>query len=233
LLRMNDLAVNAASHALLLDKPVLAIELLEAGRAVFWGQYLRLRSTHEQLPPDIGTRLSEISRLLESAAVGTARITLKDSQARAKADREVEARRRLGDEFEDLMGKARELPGMKGFMLNKTYDDLRIAARRGPVLVLLVHKFVAWAVITKGPGDNPIYMQLPGVTEGSLRSICAKFRFCIHGPQRGMKKSQHPNTANIADQDAIIQYLWHKIMQPVVNVLGWKVIDSMLRPSRC
>ena len=53
----DKLAVNGAAHALILEQPQLAIELLEQGRAVFWSQHLRLRTAFDALPSQLHQEL--------------------------------------------------------------------------------------------------------------------------------------------------------------------------------
>jgi hypothetical protein len=50
---VRDLATTASSHAIALKQFGRAIELLESGRAVFWFQHLRLRTSFESLDYDI------------------------------------------------------------------------------------------------------------------------------------------------------------------------------------
>lgn len=62
------LATAAAAHAVLLDQPELAVEVLEQGRGTFWTQGAKLRSQFSELSQDLQDRLSTVAYQLEKAA---------------------------------------------------------------------------------------------------------------------------------------------------------------------
>ena len=59
------LGTNAVGHALELGRPNTAVELLEASRATFWSQALRLRAHFHDLPQHMADELSQLSHALE------------------------------------------------------------------------------------------------------------------------------------------------------------------------
>ncbi|KAF8139598.1 CHAT domain-containing protein [Boletus edulis] len=65
-----DVVREAAAAALDFELPETAVEWLEQGRSIVWGELLQLRSTHEELSsayPDHARRLRELSAALEDA----------------------------------------------------------------------------------------------------------------------------------------------------------------------
>ncbi|KAF8139661.1 TPR-like protein [Boletus edulis] len=68
--RGTDVVREAAAAALDFGLPETAVEWLEQGRSIVWGELLQLRSTHEELSsayPDHARRLRELSAALEDA----------------------------------------------------------------------------------------------------------------------------------------------------------------------
>jgi hypothetical protein len=226
-----DLAVNAASHALALDDPATSVTLLEAGRAVFWAQYLRIRSSFDALPSELANHLADLARRLDDGAADRIAATPNDSQARARADETVVERRRLGDEFERLVKEARMLPGTHNFLANASYTNLAKAARRGPVTVLLAGPAGSWAIIIRDPDSNPDLVKLVGVTESWLKSVSATFRTgvlrrrdVVDSRMRGMRMIE-TEVSWEGEETTLLEDLWVMIAKPIVEQLGWQVSD--------
>ncbi|KAJ6576007.1 CHAT domain-containing protein [Mycena vulgaris] len=114
--KTHDLGSEAAACAIDLDQYETALELLEAGRSVFWSQSLHLRTSLDELRashPVLATKLAELSRQLDQHSfvirAGTCSPT-------------------------PITGSS--VPGFEDFMQPRPIRGLRRAAEHGPVVVL-------------------------------------------------------------------------------------------------
>lgn len=222
-----SLAADAAAYALHLSKPEAALEILEEGRAVFWMQYSRLRSSFVQLPSDLANELTKTAQDLE---IGSRQLMV---PSRANVDEvllhegQAEQRRRLGERFEHLLAQARALPGLDRFMLSSTFSVLAMAARSAPVVVLVANSDFCGAVLLRNPESRPeqlrfgdIQAQAKGLyqlgqsihrsrqtTRGLLRNR-AMVRLVPH--------KQDPSTVPL-------NKIWREIMAVITKTLNLKV----------
>lgn len=190
--------------------------MLEEGRAVFWQQYLRLRNPFDDLPRDLATRLVDISSLLERA--------VDDGSNKVQQEAEHARKRELGEEFENLFAEARCLPGQTRLLLHATFAEIREAARNGTVVIFVVGKIDSRALLVTDltTGAQPIV--LPNVSVSLLEKLSlvlrkdsTSLRDALAG--RGMRRSDAPGT-RIAN---VLEELWVKIMEPVIQYLELKV----------
>jgi hypothetical protein len=209
--KAKDLAPNAAVHALWLDRPQVAVEILEEGRAVFWSQHLRLRTSYDGLSSQLAQELGDVSYKLQ-------REIDKESPVLA-------ARQELSKQFESLIVHARSLPGLERFMLHETYSNLSLAAVKGPIIVFVANDYDSCAIILSAPGVNAQSIRLPEARISHLQELSGRLDRTSHSHRgaiesRAMKlKTQRADAA----VDAVYAELWYKIMQPVIAALNLKV----------
>ncbi|KAJ7609175.1 hypothetical protein DFH06DRAFT_1017361 [Mycena polygramma] len=118
---------TVVSYAHRVDNPTAAIEFLEASRSVFWTQILRTRVSLDSLrrhAPILADELSEIMRKLEHAA--------KTASIGAGSRRY----RELNDAWTEMVEKVRQVEGFDHFLKPHSFERLKAAASRGPVIVL-------------------------------------------------------------------------------------------------
>ncbi|KAF8119920.1 hypothetical protein EV363DRAFT_1487177, partial [Boletus edulis] len=145
-----DVVREAAAAALDFELPETAVEWLEQGRSIVWGELLQLRSTHEELSsayPDHARRLRELSAALEDAGATHERSSSALLEHIQRAIRDIamhrmeETRqegadrlRTLAIERDDLLHEIRRFPGFERFLLQKEFSQLRTSAHAGPVV---------------------------------------------------------------------------------------------------
>jgi hypothetical protein len=113
---------------------VKAIELLEAGRGVFWSQALQLRTPMTNLrdvAPKLEQKLRRISSALEQGSFLDAR-HCSDTLQTVSTD---EAHR-LNNEWLSTLEEVRRLDGFQDFLLPSRLSTLQGAAANGPVVIL-------------------------------------------------------------------------------------------------
>lgn len=227
----DTLAADGAGHALALNAPKVAVELLEQGRAVFWLQHLRLRTTFHLLPPPLARELSDTAATLERDT----RIlpseegqSVDEAHARVAQEMETIKRRRLSTEFEDLLRKARALPGFERFMLPETFATLSMAASHGPIVILLPGRSVCHAIVIERP-DVVHQLRLPGTTLQMVTTLSAT----IATASRNSRNSLQGRAMRRLDRtdkkaEGILEDLWRMVMAPIVQVLNLKVSLPLL-----
>ncbi|GAB2732979.1 CHAT domain-containing protein [Streptomyces bullii] len=138
--RAVGLAGEAAAAALNAGRSEEALRLLEQGRGVLLAQALDARDDMTDLrerDPRLADRIREIRTLLETSgpdpnpASGADPARLLREQRRA-----AEQRRELAREMDELVDRARRLPGLEDFLRLPSLERLRDAAEHGPVVVV-------------------------------------------------------------------------------------------------
>ncbi|KAI0026992.1 CHAT domain-containing protein, partial [Vararia minispora EC-137] len=157
-----------------------AIEWLEEGRSVVWGQLLQLRSPVDDLHsyyPDLADRLQSLSRDLETSGsdIGSGRIQdpasifdlneLLHSNPDTTVHDQVSVRVRLAQAYQDLLQHIREQDGFKDFLLPKTLAELIPPHRTdGPVVIINVHWSRCDALVVYGSAEPIVHVPLPNLT---------------------------------------------------------------------
>lgn len=226
----DKLAADGAAHALLLSNPKLAIELLEQGRAVFWTQFLRLRSEFDGLPQAVASRLTQIAHALDQGAYVIQNRALSATENGNKAmvskqEQQFVERRRLGNEFENMLGQVRQAPGLERFLLHNTFDMLAKVAEHGPVVVLLASEVTCQVIIIHSHG-SATQILLPKVTVPYLEELGQKVAENISF-KRGLLRNRGVITKAKNQRTGILEVtldvLWRSVMSKVVHVLALKV----------
>ncbi|KAG1861176.1 hypothetical protein DFJ58DRAFT_744323 [Suillus subalutaceus] len=126
-----------------------AAELEEQGRGQQWSLASRLRTPLDDLKSaslPLAHKLSELSKRL-SDAQGSA-----SSADRAAADRAATEYRKIAEQWEAAVVEVRNLQGFSRFLLPLSYEDLQVAARHGPVIILIASEYSRNAMIVPTSG---------------------------------------------------------------------------------
>jgi tetratricopeptide (TPR) repeat protein len=226
-----DLATKASSHSIALKKFGRAVELLESGRALFWAQHLRLRTSFDSLDHDTAKELRDISRRLEITASPNLPLDLDSNLARARIERIMADRRRLSSRFNELVDHVRSQPGMDQFMSNMDYMALSSAAVRGPIVILQL----SWMCVITTPHADPKIIPLHEVTNAWLQGVANILHLVISRSrsrldERGARKQplDDHNGTRSSEEYTVLAEIWRRIVQPLLNLLGWKVSSGLL-----
>ncbi|KAG1730548.1 CHAT domain-containing protein [Suillus paluster] len=203
------LPVNAASCALRHHNLQEAVELVEQGRGQQWSLASRLRTPLEDLEsrnPNLAHKFLALSKCLSDAQVATG------SADRAAADRAAIEYRQLTKEWDTVVAEIRNIQDFSRFLLPPSYDELRVAARNGPVIILIASEYSCDAVIVPTAGQ-PHHVPFPSLTLAHLEMLKNNFAREIRhaglmGPTELRKHLR-----------ALLRKVWNVIMLPIVNVL--------------
>jgi hypothetical protein len=206
------LIAEGASHAASIGQHELALEMLEAGRSVFWTQGLHLRTPFTNLPSEIGDRLNKITFALGQP--------MPDSYAEESAkERELARRRRLGDDFASVLAEARLLPGFEDLLQNASFASLARAAHSHPIVVLVAGDSIGHGIIIL---DNArcVLVTLEKVTNATLQGLSHRIgTHSEHVRSRGIRKVR----ATEVHPTDVYREIWTLVMAPIINALGWPV----------
>ncbi|CAE6365103.1 unnamed protein product [Rhizoctonia solani] len=224
LLTAQDLAVKAASTAILCSAFEQALEWLEHARCVVWNQRLMLRSPLDQLyisHPDIATSLQAAAEHLHQAGLESGAPRSLTSDLSSSKDRHS-----IAGEYNRLLAEARALPGFEDFLRPMKSKDLVHAARNGPIVVINPGTNGCDALIILHGRDQTHRIPLPkfsyeealnarteiqkSLGRWGLRERDIKFR-----PRVGQKQEQNNKF------EEILKLLWDGIVEPVLKFLGF------------
>jgi CHAT domain-containing protein len=144
-------ACEAASCAIELGKLEKAVEFLELGRSLFWGQATELRTDTVKLRQQNATlanRLEQLGKILDQESFGE---ILSPMEA-TNPSYEVEHVHRLAEQWDEVVHEIRQVKEFEDFLLPTPYEKLREAAAFGPVIILNVSRFRCDAVVIASTG---------------------------------------------------------------------------------
>ncbi|KAG2142432.1 CHAT domain-containing protein [Suillus clintonianus] len=206
---VQSLPVDAASCAVRSNDLQRAVELVEQGRGQQWSLASRLRSPLEDLEftnPNLAQKFSELSKRL-SDAQGSA-----GSTDRAAADRAAIKYRKLTNQWDAVVAEIRNVQAFSRFLLPPSYAELQVAARYGPVIILIASQYSCSAIIVPTSGE-PQHVPLPTITLADLENLKGRFAWAIR------QASQMGLTESRTDLIVLLRVVWDDIMLPIVNVL--------------
>ncbi|KAG1873966.1 CHAT domain-containing protein [Suillus subluteus] len=187
-----SLPVDAASCAIDRDNLRHAVELMEQGRGQQWSLASRLKTPVEDLEsahPTLARNYLELSKLISNAT-----------------------QRRLTRQWEAAVAEIRNIRVFSRFLLPPHYEDLQVAARQGPVIILIASEYSCSVIIVPTSGD-PHHVPLPSVTLVDLTNLKDRFARAIRQASR-----MNPVESR-TDLIVLSRMIWDEIMLPVVNVL--------------
>lgn len=242
-------ATTAAAHAILLDRPETAVEILEQGRGVFWSQGLKLRSQFDQLPADLRDKISVTAYQLERAMCQMPQDDTSQAKVEVEeADRKI---RRLSDEFQELVEQIRSLPGHERFLLPLNFAALSVAAERGPVVVFLTSETVNCAIIIQNGGfvevvklaaiSSRLYeavgaalrgssTRVPQDDEGLVDDLNSEDRSTDDGVGRLILGKPRRSNNSV---EPLLAKIWTSVMEPVTKALNLQVLHAVSHLYEC
>ncbi|KAF8444059.1 TPR-like protein [Boletus edulis BED1] len=240
-----DVVREAAAAALDLGFPELAVEWLEQGRSIVWGELLQLRGSYEQLSsahPDHARRLRELSAALDDAGATREKSLSTFSESTDDAmqcatqtlQQDVDRHRTLAIERDKLLQEIRRLPGFGRFLLPKDFSQLRASAHSGPVVILNAAETRCDALILLADVDHVIHVPLPNFTlqrsvglQNSLGVLLGDARVMPLDDREG-----NPTTRGRINWESLLSTLWNGVIKPVLDSLAFSVRATLGELSR-
>ena len=237
LLHGADVVREAAAAALDSGRPETAVEWLEQGRSIVWGELFQLRSSHDELSstyPDHAHRLRELSAALEGAGA-TREMALslvsKDVQSTAHRAEEpleqvVDRHRALAIRRDNLLQEIRRLPNFERFLLHKEFSQLRASAHSGPVVILNAAESRCDALIVLADVEGVVHVPLPNYSlkrSKGLRNTVKKLLGLARALYRDERDGQPVPQEAVNEWQPILSPLWKCVVKPVLDALAVSV----------
>ncbi|KAJ6540777.1 CHAT domain-containing protein [Mycena capillaripes] len=184
LLKAGRVVRNAAASAITSGQPAKAVEWLEQGRSVIWGQLLNLRSPVDMLSnsyPELANQLLSLSAQLEGSGTQASRQEPITSGTWPSLQSVTDRAHQNAHEREQLLRKVRSLEGFTRFLLPKLISELSLAAKIGPVVILNTSKTRCDALtLIPGLEDEVLHIPLPKFTPQDAGSLADSVSDLVH-----------------------------------------------------
>jgi hypothetical protein len=210
LARVTGLPGVAAALALAQGQPERAVELIEQGRTVLWAQVAQLRGDLSGLAAVDPALAAELDRTRqELAAVETGQ-----SRTRYRA---VAAR------WEELLARARALPGFATFLGTTPFGELRAAAGDGSVVIVNVAGGRSDALVVHSGGVRLV--PLPWL---ALAACQQRAQALLAAVTEAERQPDGPLWTNLRQTlGSLLRWLWDVVAAPVLAAL-----DELAGPVR-
>ncbi|KAJ7871793.1 CHAT domain-containing protein [Mycena leptocephala] len=220
---------EAAAAAAYSGQPEKAVEWLEQGRSIIWGQLLNLRSPVDTLKekcPVLAEELIVLSAQLEGATTRSSGDHLLDSSGPQSISSIAHLAHENAHKRDLLLKQIRELKGFQQFLLPKTISELSNAAQKGPVVFLNVNNTSCDALaLLPGLTEEVVHIPLPGFTadciETLTQSLTQLMPFMGRGDIDRLHGQREGGSAGVEDDFAhILSELWVWLAKPVLDALA-------------
>ncbi|KAG8717636.1 hypothetical protein FRC09_013966 [Ceratobasidium sp. 395] len=217
---VQDLVASAASMAILSQRYDLALEWLEQGHSIVWGQLLQLRTPLNELSdrcPKLAEELRQVSSGLERAS--TSSLFEQPLVAAGGLFRDTSGEhRRLAQRWEELLKSARALPGLEGFLLPPKSQEITSLVTEGVAVIINIKENQGCDVlIIQAKAPTISHVLLPSFSSQKAEQLHNELKSCLaaHGTRRGVRKTERK-----PDFSRILSLLWHEVVKPVIDHLG-------------
>ncbi|KAF8548473.1 hypothetical protein OG21DRAFT_1423016 [Imleria badia] len=231
-----DVVREAAAAALDFGLPETAVEWLEQGRSIVFGELLRLRSSCEELSsahPDHAHRLRELSTALHHASAALEKYELALSEQtqtpvprpRESLQQVADTHRALAIERDKLLREIRGFPGFEQFLLRKDFSQFQASAHTGPVVIINAAESRCDALIVLADVDHVIHVPLPNFTfqrSAGLQNMLEK----LLGEARVIRSDEREGTSATlrgVSWESLLSTLWNGVVKPVLDALAFSV----------
>ncbi|KAJ7903093.1 CHAT domain-containing protein [Mycena leptocephala] len=217
-------AINACEYG-------TALEWLEQGRSVIWGQILELRTPVDALKhshPDLAEKFLLLSRQLEDA--GTRDTSLRPGLMDRHWEPLHSARQRYhaaANARNLLLKEIRALHNFDRFLLPKTISELSRAAQKGLVVILNVNSWQICdaLVLMSGLNHDVLRIPLPEFSTSIAKALEESLRSLLRENGRGEAlDGKREGRMSPEDEFAhILSELWNRVAKPILEGIGYKV----------
>ncbi|KIM74180.1 hypothetical protein PILCRDRAFT_80299 [Piloderma croceum F 1598] len=231
---MGNVASEAAATAISAGKYDTALEWLEQGRSIVWSQLLDLRTPADAIrekEPGLADDLVRVSQALEHAGsrdAGTQNISSQSNQD-LSMEQVAQGHRRLAEEWERLVERARAIPGFEDFLRPKKLGQLCSAANAGPVVVVNVHKQRCDALVLIPGLDEVMHIPLHDFSYEKGQELHQSLNRLLSNAGvrvRDLRGSRLVATRKDGSFQHVLLILWSCIVKPVLDGLAFSVSDS-------
>lgn len=204
------LARQAAGCAIAAGQPEVAVQLLEAGRGVLWGNLLDMRTDFARLAdiaPELASELTECRSVIDQIEAGR------------KVDRDAGVR--SARRFDELVDEVRRLPPSPGleypdqFLRPPAVDTLWPRRDDGPVVIINVSRWGCDALIVRHKHVDALGLE---ITDDEVLAA-------VNGYLDVLQEYEEAGGADLSSamDEAVTRtmvWMWDRIAEPVMRWLG-------------
>jgi hypothetical protein len=235
-----NIPAEAAATAFRLGRPDVALEWLEQGRCLVWGQQSQLRTPLDALhalDQALADQIVSVSSHLEN--MGSSRRhsgTEKSWEGKVSLEDEALKHSHLASERDVLITRVRSIPGFKNFLKPLQCSTIhQHLPESGPVVILNAHKGRCDAIVLLARHEVPIHIHLSDFSLTKAKQYRHVLNTRLHSHHL---RAQHANPIvdGLISERAAGQYgrsrgvspdgiylvlggLWNEVVRPVLDVL--------------
>ncbi|QRV96044.1 CHAT domain protein [Ceratobasidium sp. AG-Ba] len=220
-------AAQAAAWAISVGFYDLALEWLEQGRSVVWNQTLQLRDPFKDLShvaPQLAHELRAIASKLDAAGSSPS-LQLPDIVSNDELASQTTRHHELARQWDELVLKARLLPGFEEFMLPLKANRLKQAAQSGPVVLINIDDESCDALLVIPQIQDIKHVSLTKASREGIDSLSS------HSFSSIGKREVAPNARGVVwieslDNLGSLTALWSGIVEPILEALSQMDISN-------
>ncbi|KAF8908143.1 CHAT domain-containing protein [Gymnopilus junonius] len=230
---ISNTSTLAAAFAFKLGRSDLALEWLEQGRGLVWGQLNSLRTPLDDLrakDPNLADDVVRVASALETSAyrpredVGPEEANLE--KMRQRYEDEASTHMQLAQKWDELLEKVRKLPDFEDFLQSQScsaiFDHL---PKSGVVVLINVHKDRCDALALTPGASQPIHIPLIEFSYSKALTLHNHLRANLHSSV-GRMRDVEPLTRGMRMErnfglKYILSQLWHCVVKPILDALGF------------
>ncbi|KAF9007416.1 CHAT domain-containing protein [Cyathus striatus] len=222
---IGDTVNEAAVVAIEKEQYMLAVEWLEQGRSLIWGQILQLRTPVDELRdinPPLAERFVQVSHELESAGNIEPLVGQGTSVRDTSVEEHTRKHHRLAEEWDSLVNQIRSTPGFESFLRRKRLEELVKATSSGPIILVNVHRTRCDALILHSDATI-IAVPLSILTYKNLLLLHGAVQKELRGSgvlSRGSKVVYDSGVAGGIGR--ALALLWRALVKPVLTSLKYE-----------
>ncbi|KAG8711605.1 hypothetical protein FRC08_015697 [Ceratobasidium sp. 394] len=213
-----DIATEAAAAAIDTGHYDLALEWLEEGTSILWGQVLQLRTPLDDLRavyPELASRLAHVAQLLDGTYPSSSEFSHELEQASQR-------HHRLAEEWDQLVASARSTPGFENFLRPKQAAELVYAAHSGAVVVINVHSSRCDALIIPPGAQTVSHLPLKSFSRTMAQDVNAQIRRTVFSWQtRAVAYLRTVSQRPAETLSGSLRLIWRNVVEPVLERLGY------------
>jgi hypothetical protein len=222
-LRAGKIVRDAAAAAISSGQPAKAVQWLEQGRSIIWGQLLNLRSPVDMLKssyPELANKLLFLSAQLERSGTRANYSRITASSAEDSLQSVADQAHQNAYDRQQLLKQIRGLKGFSLFLLPKTIRELSEAGKQGPVVLLNVSNDRCDALILMpGLDDEVMHISLTDFTPKDAMKLGQSFGHLVGRGTRLGGRLEGDIEPEAAFKQSLSK-LWSKVVRPVLDGLA-------------
>ncbi|KAG8738402.1 hypothetical protein FRC10_006929 [Ceratobasidium sp. 414] len=221
---LQDFVTKAAARAFRAGNAALALQFLEQGRSIVWGQMLKLRTPVDDLRKinaALADRLEEVALAIDHAGA-----RLDRDEVTSSYDEAIQTHHRLAEEWDKLVERVRKTPGFQNFLKPPELTTLLQTSRSSAVALVNVSKKGCDAVILPPEAAQGIHVRLPFFSHGIATAMRRQWAQSLQSSgvrERGVKKDSSRTPTPRSQLEGVLLGLWHYVVEPILNQLGYLV----------